>query len=366
MENTVQTSECLELACDFEQLKNTSLNLVCELQTLMGSEYQTGLLDINQSIKESKNLDLLSPYLRNMIVLTTDFLKQDQSNKQESTIYLKQFVKKMYTLEKEFSASYEIESQYHDNDFSFSKKIKAGIINVSDSVDTLATFDELRSYISSNLETLLDTFEDKIKEYNSRIEKSSKEHNRIQENFKSLIGHIQERNKLLEEQSRLDPLTGIFNRRVFEDRIAFEFDRFHRYHKSFSLVFFDIDNFKTINDRCGHEAGDKVLQAIAKLVENHVRKTDVFARYGGEEFAVILPETDVIHGIKVASKLRHAIETTEFEYNNQKVPVTISSGVTEIKEEDAQYQSIVNRADKYMYIAKQNGRNLVMSDFDDA
>ena len=115
---------------------------------------------------------------------------------------------------------------------------------------------------------------------------------------------------------------------------------------------------------CGHEAGDKVLKSIAERVGEMVRKPDVLARYGGEEFVVILPETDVIQGITVASKLRKGIEETIFEYDNDRVRVTISLGITEIKEIDKEYQSVINRADKYMYMAKKKGRNLVISDLD--
>ena len=95
-----------------------------------------------------------------------------------------------------------------------------------------------------------------------------------------------------------------------------------------------------------------------------IRKTDVFARYAGEEFVVILPETAIKQGIKVAAKLRKGIEETEFEYKGEKVPVTISVGITEAKEDDRQYQTIVNRADSLMYMAKDKGRNMVISDDD--
>ena len=148
------------------------------------------------------------------------------------------------------------------------------------------------------------------------------------------------------------------------DSIDAELDRFHRYNQPFSLIFFDLDRFKDINDRYGHEAGDKVLKAIAGRINEILRKPDIFARYGGEEFVVILPETRLKQGLNVAAKLRQEIEDAVFEYEDKRVPVTISLGITEVRETDRHYRVIVNRADSYMYRAKEQGRNRIISDLD--
>ena len=96
------------------------------------------------------------------------------------------------------------------------------------------------------------------KEYLQRIKKAGEEQEKLKSNFENVIDSVREKNRILEEQSRIDPLTGIFNRRVFEDSIFAELERFHRYNQIFSLIFLDVDHFKKINDNYGHDAGDRV------------------------------------------------------------------------------------------------------------
>ena len=202
------------------------------------------------------------------------------------------------------------------------------------------------------------------KEYLQRIEKAREEQEKLKSNFENVIGSVREKNRVLEEQTRIDPLTGIFNRRVFEDSIYGELERFHRYKKPFSLIFLDVDHFKKINDNYGHDAGDRVLKAIAARIAEMLRKPDMFARYGGEEFVVILPETSLNRGLNVANKIREEIDDAEFLYESERVPVTVSIGVTVVRDVDKHYNTIFNRVDSYMYTAKERGRNRVVSDLD--
>jgi len=112
------------------------------------------------------------------------------------------------------------------------------------------------------------------------------------------------------------------------------------------------------------EAGDRALKGITASAGQALRKPDVLARYGGEEFVVILPETDIKHGVNVAKKLHKLIEKTVFDYEGQNVSITISVGITEVCETDLKPDSVVKRADKLMYCAKEKGRNRVVSDLD--
>ena len=127
---------------------------------------------------------------------------------------------------------------------------------------------------------------------------------------------------------------------------------------------FDIDHFKDVNDTYGHEAGDRVLKGVAKSVGGILRKTDMFVRYGGEEFIILLIQTDLEKGLKVANKLRKTVQETEFLYEGNKVTITVSVGITEATPSDIEYKTIFNRVDSYMYKAKESGRNTVISDFD--
>ncbi|UOD34422.1 diguanylate cyclase [Deferribacteraceae bacterium V6Fe1] len=157
------------------------------------------------------------------------------------------------------------------------------------------------------------------------------------------------------EMSIKDFLTKIYNRRYFTERLESELELAKRANRTFSLVIFDIDYFKQINDMSGHNVGDTVLKRITDLVKNRLRKVDIFARWGGEEFIIILPETKLNNAVNLAENLRKMIEDTLI-LDNRKV--TVSFGVTEYKNGDT-VDSIVKRADDMLYKAKNIGRNRV-------
>lgn len=156
-----------------------------------------------------------------------------------------------------------------------------------------------------------------------------------------------------------DSLTGAYNRKFFFDKLKDELERAKRYKRPMSLVLLDIDNFKKINDKYGHPFGDKVLKEVSNLVMSKGRSTDYFARVGGEEFAIILPETDVRGAEKVCERLRKAIEALKLKANGEDVNVTVSFGVTQAKETDT-VDSLYERADRALYMAKRGGKNRVV------
>jgi two-component system, cell cycle response regulator len=158
----------------------------------------------------------------------------------------------------------------------------------------------------------------------------------------------------------LDGLTQIYNRRYFEEALEREFTRSRRYGHPFALAIFDLDNFKRINDRHGHLAGDAVLQRVATLVQNHVRTNDLVARIGGEEFALLLPETTRTGGSALAEKLRRIIAGERFRYESHVIPVTVSFGVSEFTPDMERSDTLMKRADERLYEAKNGGRNRVV------
>ncbi len=155
----------------------------------------------------------------------------------------------------------------------------------------------------------------------------------------------------------LDGVTGIFNRRYFELRIAEELARSSRHSLTFSVIMADIDHFKQLNDEFGHLLGDVVLRQISEILSQQLRKSDVLTRYGGEEFAIITPETSLESALAVCDKLRRVIESWHF----PGVPrsVTISAGVAEYPAQGSTRDELVKAADEALYAAKQAARNRV-------
>ena len=156
----------------------------------------------------------------------------------------------------------------------------------------------------------------------------------------------------------MDALTGLANRRAFERQLAAEWARWERYQRSFALVMFDIDHFKSINDKFGHDGGDEVLETVAALLGKTLRNIDFAARFGGEEFAVILPETSAQNAFEIAERLRARMEALDVMHRGQPVRVTVSGGVT-AAEDHMTAADMVRAADQLLYRAKSEGRNRI-------
>jgi len=158
-----------------------------------------------------------------------------------------------------------------------------------------------------------------------------------------------------------DGLTRAYNKKFFLDRFETEF-AFARRHKSLlSLIMFDVDHFKKVNDTYGHLAGDAVLVHLARITQSMIRTEDIFARYGGEEFAIICRGTPLANAALVGERLRVAVEQAVFDYQQQRLPVTISVGVAALAEANAgTTQALINEADEALYEAKRTGRNRVV------
>ena len=161
-----------------------------------------------------------------------------------------------------------------------------------------------------------------------------------------------------------DGLTGANNKRAFEEELQREFHRFLRYHRPLILVMFDIDHFKNVNDTYGHLAGDRVLSEIGRIIGGAVRAEDTFCRYGGEEFSLLLPETTIEEGRAIAERLRAAVESARFEFDDVAIPITISGGVAEATAEMGEPARFVAAADERLYAAKRGGRNRIEPKFE--
>jgi len=178
----------------------------------------------------------------------------------------------------------------------------------------------------------------------------------------AIIGHklIDKHEQLSDEIKRIseeDYLTGLSNRRKIHEIITNEIARSKRYNSTFGIILLDIDNFKTTNDKFGHNTGDRVLVEISGLIRRTIRESDIGGRWGGEEFIVFCPHTSSDGAFALAEKLRSAIEENEFEDAGYK---TASFGVTQVEHGDT-VESLISRADEALYSAKNSGKNMVLA-----
>ncbi|WP_320169406.1 GGDEF domain-containing protein [Maridesulfovibrio sp.] len=169
------------------------------------------------------------------------------------------------------------------------------------------------------------------------------------------ISQKKEINSKLEQLAITDELTGIFNRRHFMCCAEKEQDRFKRYGNTYCLLMFDIDNFKSVNDTHGHYVGDRVLTVVAQTLNSMRRTNDIFGRLGGEEFSMLLPQTELEQGLRLAERMREAISELQFDVPVKQI--TISIGLSEIGKDGYSFEEVLHQADEALYKAKELGRN---------
>ncbi|UCE78637.1 MAG: GGDEF domain-containing protein [Nitrospiraceae bacterium] len=161
----------------------------------------------------------------------------------------------------------------------------------------------------------------------------------------------------IEKMATTDGLTGLFNHRVFQEKLSEELKRLNRFSETISLMLVDIDFFKKINDTYGHPVGDLVLKNVSKVVEQTIRDIDIPARYGGEEFAIILPRTDETAAENIAERLRKAVEEKSFIAQGKTFNITVSIGIATAPSNAKGKEELIDKADQALYFAKQSGRN---------
>lgn len=164
----------------------------------------------------------------------------------------------------------------------------------------------------------------------------------------------------LHEEANTDGLTKVYNKRYFNDALENEVKKSKVTGKPLTLIIFDLDHFKKLNDNFGHDAGDFVLKEKSRLIkEQGIRQGDIVARYGGEEFCILLPNTNLKQGFEIAERLRKLIETHEFIYDGKRLPVTASIGVADYRQGVNTGTDLFKRADASVYKSKEGGRNQV-------
>ena len=165
----------------------------------------------------------------------------------------------------------------------------------------------------------------------------------------------------LNQAANTDPMTKCFNKGYFLEAIEAEVKRARALSSPLTLIFFDLDHFKKVNDTYGHDAGDFVLKEFTSLVRNSglYKQKDIFARYGGEEFCLLMPGVTSTEAAKIAEEIRGKIHLHEFNYEGKRIPVTTSLGVSELKSDTESANELIKSSDKALYTSKESGRNRV-------
>jgi diguanylate cyclase len=280
-------------------------------------------------------------------------------DRQQAATLLAEVGKRLGELSEYFSAASGASRARLEDTASLDSSVMQQVRELSQETHAATDLHSLRSLVATRLESVGQS----VREFRSREEARLVEQTARADEMRSRVAALEYETRELNEKldaerrrARVDPLTAVPNRKAFDERIAQEIAR--RAHTSgpVTLLVWDIDNFKAINDSYGHRAGDRVLQHVARCLARGIRSTDFIARIGGEEFTIVMIGLAMEVAIRIANDLRASVEALRFHFRGVPVRVTVSCGITELKDTDGA-ESAFDRADAALYRAKNGGKN---------
>jgi diguanylate cyclase len=282
-----------------------------------------------------------------------------ETEKSENERVLKQVSARLGDIASFLTASQADQGEADRSGQELNERLQGEVQEIGSTVKVATNLADLQVAVKSRLEAI-DTH---LQAFRAREDRRSRAYRERAERMGERIQQLEnetvalERSLLREQRmALLDALTGIANRLGYNERIEQEFKRWKRFRQPLSLVAWDLDLFKNVNDNYGHRAGDRVLRAFAKLLSEKLRETDFVARYGGEEFVMLLIGTPADDARIVADSVRADIGRLGFHFRGTPVNVTASCGVTEIRDGDTP-ETLFDRADRALYRAKESGRD---------
>ncbi len=341
-------------------LKESYQDILNEFRLNIDKTYINDIGKIEKRISRARNIDDFSPIKKDVLFLIQTYTESINEQREQTTAFIKEVGNRILDIESSINVSVESARETRRTGTDFTELFERHLVELRKSVSYSKTLTELKTTVVSKLDIIQNAVKNRLNREMTQMSNMVDEMENLQNNFNSMkeeISNARKRAKQLEKELVLDSLTGIYNRRTYSKRIEEELQRYHRYGQSFSILLFDVDHFKQINDNYGHSAGDKCLKGIIDLIKPVLRKSDLLYRFGGEEFIIIFPATSISGAARIAEKIRRIVEKTEFIHKNKKIKVTISIGATAVKPFDTSPEIIFNRIDKAMYKAKQDGRN---------
>lgn len=339
-----------------QEVSETLLNLLSQL--VIPERLSHTVLNLQNRLQEGLNWYELVPLLED----TTDFLLECLGNSQtELEQFLQSLDQRLQAIQILVSEASQGQMERKRARLDLDGMVRDQIADIRSVVTGSGDLGELGVSVRDHLTMIVQAMEKYQKEEEEREERLAAKLEMLQARLSEMEQEVSESRVAIEEQRRRathDNLTGLPNRDAYQARLAEELLRRNRYGGSLALVIGDVDHFKRINDNYGHLAGDKVLQLIARSLRKNLRDVDFIARYGGEEFVILMPETNSADAMVVAEKLRAKIEGSPFNFKKERVPITMSFGVSEFHALESP-DAVFDRADKALYQAKNEGRNRI-------
>jgi len=292
-----------------------------------------------------------------------DVVARLQSQRADLESFLEQVTRQLAFLERWTGWQLDAAQSRRDDNLGLERTFEHEMTGLKRDVEDLRDVAAIKDKVQTRLDAVADglrSFRESEERRNAQSERHAADLQREVAQLKTRTSELAEICAAQESRLMIDSLTGVHSRYAYEERITEEHQRWQRHSQPLTYTIWDIDRFKRINDQYGHEAGDRLLRAVAEILNRHKRTEDFLARIGGEEFVLLLPMTTLDAGLVVANKLRVEIEETAFRHKGQPERITISCGLTEFRPGDTPV-AVYARADEALYKAKEQGRNRCVS-----
>lgn len=297
--------------------------------------------------------------LDDLLSLSARSFGEIQSEIQEAEDFLEELTQRLQDLGLHLQTAHEGRDKMVQHGRDLSDTVHGQVGDIGTHVAEATDLHQLKEAVSqriSSIQQSIDTYLQEEQEWHQQAEQG--EHA-----LRERLAHLEKessdlRSRMVEahHMAMLDTVTGLPNRLAYEERVEQELARWKRFGSPLSMLVWDVDDFKLINDRYGHQAGDKALRIIAQSLQARLRETDFIARFGGEEFVCLLCGTEGEEALSVAEEMRHSVESNGFHSQGKPVRVTISCGLTSFNDKDS-LEKVFSRADKALYKAKRSGKN---------
>jgi len=341
-----------------EYLKNVLTELFDNLILPQGLqlEHQSVFRKLDSSIDESHQRKVVVEDVSELINKSIETL---QKEKEELQVFIRKTTGQLEEIEEYVRKSRQDRIDTVSESSMLKDSVEANVDIIQSTVGDAEEINKLKNDVQDHLTEIRKN----VEEY-QLAEKEREDMSK--QGYAHIIGELartQKETLMLKEQLHeskqkmlRDPLTGLPNRMAFEERITLEINRCKRNNENICIAMWDLDHFKKVNDTYGHDAGDRVLKLLAKIINTRVRKVDMFSRIGGEEFVLLMPDTSLDNALSLNDQLRDSLANSGFNYDGTPCPITASVGIARIEEYDNS-ESVMRKADEALYKSKREGRN---------
>ncbi len=312
---------------------------------------------------EQHNKEAVVTVVKDLTKIVSGLLTDLNKETRATGSFLADLMARLHELDKFVASGHSLQQASLQSGKDLDQAVKEQVGGITTSMRDAQDLQVLKQDVASHLEAIKGHMDRHLQDAEERFLESQRNEKKLRERLQEVeeeTGVL--RNKIVEAQARssMDPVTGLPNRAAYDARLQDEFIRWQRFNSPLVLMVWDLDDFKQVNDRFGHQAGDKALRVIGQVLKKRLRQTDFVGRYGGEEFCVLLPNTPMDQAEVVAEQIRKSVETSGFHSGKKPITLTISCGYTDFRQGDTP-ETVFERADRAMYQAKSAGKNRCIS-----